>query len=391
MDIKQFTKNAAGKIIRSDRNYDYFLPDTLPPDYEIKDDEFIYLVVEANQSVGKLAGLGYIIPNPDFLVIPYTRLEAVASSKIEGTQTSLSELFYFEASSNKPIVSHDLQEVRNYLDALWYGLDRIKSLPLSMRLIKELHKRLMKDVRGGISHMTPGEFRRTQNWIGPAGTTLNSATYVPPHHDELITILGNWELYLHKPIQLTIVQCAIQHYQFEAIHPFLDGNGRVGRLLISLFLIEKGILPQPLLYLSAFFEQHRDEYYSRLLAVSQKGDWDGWIKFFLRAVITQSKHAIESARLLIDKREAYRILLQEDKKMRTYIGLVDFIFVKPYFNVQQAAEVLNISYNTASKGVNLFEKMGLIEEITGLSRNRIYVAKELLSLLAENEPIYKPK
>jgi cell filamentation protein, protein adenylyltransferase len=390
MNKKAF-QNPAGRIVRALKGYDYFLPAPLPPKLAITDLGFISLIARASQAVGKLAGLGYTIPNPSFLVIPYTRLEAVASSRIEGTQASLSELFYFEAAQQKPKISHDLLEVQNYLNALFYGLERVQTLPMSLRLLKEIHERLMNDVRGGTANMTPGEFRRSQNWIGSVGCTLNNASYVPPHHSELLGVLGNWEKYLHDPSDLLLVQCAIMHYQFEAIHPFLDGNGRVGRLFISLFLVEKGILPQPLLYLSAFFERHRDEYYSLLLRVSQKGDWESWIKFFLQAVITQSEHATESARRIIDERERYRLILQQEKKTRAYTGLVDLIFINPYFNIQQAAEALDSTYHTARKAVRIVEEMGIVEEITGKARNRIYVARQLLELLVDNEPIYMPK
>lgn len=376
--------------MKSPRDYYYFLPNKLPPRIQGSDIN-LRLLSDADRTLGRLAGLGYTVPNPRFLVIPYTRLEAVASSRIEGTQASLSELFYFEAASSQKMPTVDLVEVKNYLDALFYGLDRIKSLPLSLRLVRELHQHLMTGVRGGTPDMTPGEFRRSQNWIGPAGCNLNEARYVPPTHESLMALLGNWELFLHEEADLPVlIQCAIMHYQFEAIHPFLDGNGRIGRLLISLFLIEKEVLPQPLLYLSQYFERHRAEYYDRLFAISERGDWAGWFRFFLQAVAAQSQHATESARRIIDTREKYRLQLQSDNKTRGYTGLIDFIFVAPYFSLSQAQEALNSSYNTAKKAVGILENMGLVEEITGQTRNRIYVARELLNLLAENEPVYKP-
>lgn len=387
----KFTSSPSGQVIKSSKDYWYFLPNPLPPKLEINDMKFLNLLSTADRAVSQLAGVGYTIPNPSFLVIPYTRLEAVASSRIEGTQASLSELFYFEASSHERPPKEDLIEVKNYLDALFYGLERLQTLPMSLRLLREVHKRLMTGVRGGTPDKTPGEFRRSQNWIGSPGGTLNDARYVPPHHSKLIDILGDWEKFLHNPIDLpALIQCALMHYQFEAIHPFLDGNGRVGRLFISFFLIEKQVLPQPLLYLSKFFEQHRAEYYDRLLAVSEKGEWLDWIGFFLQAVIAQSNHAIKSAKRIIDTREIYRQKLQNNSKTRSYTALADFIFMTPYFNLNQAQNALNSSYNTAKKAVSILAELGLVEEVTGQARNRIYVARELLQLLEENEPIYKP-
>ena len=386
------SSSPSGRFIKSPKGYSYFLPHKLPPKIKITDMGLINLLANAMGSISQLAGLEYTVPNPNFLVIPYTRMEAIASSRIEGTQASLSELFFFEAATEKTLPTQDILEVKNYLNALYYGLERIRELPLSLRLLREVHKHLMDGVRGGTPNMTPGEFRRSQNWIGPAGCTLNDARYVPPHHDELIEILGDWEMFLHNPTELPVlIQCAIMHYQFEAIHPFLDGNGRVGRLFISFFLISKGILTQPLLYLSQYFERHHDEYYDRLLAVSLEGDWIGWINFFLDAVIAQSQHAMKSAKRIIDTREGYRQMLQNNSKTRAYTGLVDFLFMTPYFTLSQAQEVLNSSYNTAKKGVYLLEEMGLVEEVTGQARNRVYVARELIHLLQDNEPVYTPK
>lgn len=388
----QFKTSPSGQVVKSPQQYHYFLPDKLPPKLDFSEMSLINLLSEADRAISKLAGLGYTIPNPKLLVIPYTRLEAIASSRIEGTQASLSELFYFESATTKDkVYTPDLLEVKQYLDALMYGLQRIQSLPLSLRLLRELHKQLMTGVRGGTPNMTPGEFRRSQNWIGSAGCTLNDARYVPPHHDVLMELLGDWENFLHEETNIPLlVQCAIMHYQFEAIHPFLDGNGRIGRLFISLFLIEKQVLTQPLLYLSKYFEQYRQEYYDRLLAVSERGAWNEWIRFFLQAVVVQSRHATESARRIIDTREKYRQQLQQDSKTRAYTALVDFIFVKPYFNISQAQEALGSTFNTAKKAVGILQDFGLVEEITGQARNRVYIAREFLHLLEENEPIYEP-
>lgn len=381
-----------GRVIRTLQNYSAYIPNPLPSTISITSPKLLRLATDAERVLGKLSGIGYLVPNPNFLVIPYTRLEAIASSRIEGTQTSLSELFYFEAASEKPQATDDVIEVKNYLKALNHGLERLKTLPLSLRLVREIHERLMTGVRGGTPDKTPGEFRRSQNWIGPAGCNLNNARFVPPPPDELMNVLGEWEKFLHERDTLPLlVQCALMHYQFETIHPFLDGNGRVGRLMITLFLCEREALPYPLLYLSAYFERYRIEYYDALLDVSLNGNWESWLEFFLNGVITQSNHAIESARRIINQREHYRQMLQTDKAPSSVLSLLDFVFVNPYLSVQQAAKSLDVSYPTAQNSIKYLEDLNILEEITNKARNRLYVARHLLELLVENEPIYKPR
>ena len=390
MNAEAFKNSPAGTMIRT-LNYDAFIPNPLPPRLEPIDMSLFRLTSEAERALGQLGGIGYLVPNPDFIVIPYINLEAVASSRIEGTQASLSELFYFEAASEKPQIPSDITEVRNYASALRYGLERLNTLPLSLRLVREVHERLMTGVRGGTPDRTPGEFRITQNWIGPAGCTLNDATFVPPPADRLMQILGEWEIFLHDRQSLPLlIQCALMHYQFETIHPFLDGNGRIGRLLITLFLCERKALPYPLLYLSAFFEKHHSEYYNRLLAVSRDGDWKSWLEFFLRGVITQSEHAIQSAKRIVDQREIYRRTLQSEKSSATVLALLDLVFTNPYLTTQQVVNKLKVVFQTAQSAIEKLEKVGILEEITGQQRNRIYIARQLLELLADNEPVYRP-
>ncbi|MCA9896034.1 MAG: Fic family protein [Anaerolineae bacterium] len=391
MRTDDFSAASNGVLKRSPRNYHYFLPKLLPPELEFSRLDTIKILSDASQAIGNLAGVGYTVPNPDFLVIPYTRLEAVASSRIEGTQASLSELFFFEADQTEQRPTLDVLEVSNYLAALDYGIERLKTLPISARFIRELHERLMSGARGGTPDKTPGEIRRSQNWIGGSGVSLNHATYVPPHPDELPELLSNWEKFVHQTDSLPpLIRCAVMHYQFEAIHPFLDGNGRVGRLLISLFLIEKGILPQPLLYLSAYFESNRSQYYERLMAVSQYGQWVEWIEFFLNAILVQATHAKESAKRIVDERERYRLVLQENRQTRSMVGIVDILFTHPYFTTKKVSELLTCAHNTAQKSIDYLIELGIVEEITGQKRNRVYVAKQLLHLLAANEPLYRP-
>ncbi|MEP7293854.1 MAG: Fic family protein [Chloroflexota bacterium] len=391
MNVKDFEKFTAGRLLLSPRGYYAFVPNALPKEIKFTGSDMLKLIADAERTLGRLGGIGYLVPNPDFLVIPYTRREAVASSRIEGTQASLSELFYFEAETEKPAPTIDLLEVKNYLAALNHGIALLNTLPLILRLVREVHQQLMTGVRGGTPDKTPGEFRTSQNWIG--GSNLKDATYVPPSPEELNHTLGDWEKFLNdRDTNLPLlVQCALLHYQFEAIHPFLDGNGRVGRLMIVLFLIERKALPYPLLYLSDYFERHRQEYYELLLRVSQLGDWESWVRFFLRGVIQQGEDAIGSARRIVDQREAYRRDLQERKASASVLALLDLVFINPYLNVPLATQRLGVSYPTAQAAIRQLEDAKILEEITGQRRNRTYVARQLLHLLDENEPIYTPK
>ena len=263
-----------------------FVPDPLPPQFSWTD-RLVRCLSDADRLVGELAGQGAQLPNPHILIRPFVRREAVLSSKIEGTQATLGELLAAEAGAAVDRSPEDLREVGNYVVALEYGVKRLKSLPLSLRLIRDLHAKLMKGVRG--DRATPGEFRKVQNWIGPPGCTQANATYVPPPPGELMTCLGALEQSLHHRDIPVLVHAAMVHYQFEAIHPFIDGNGRVGRLLTTLMLVERQVMPSPLLYLSAFFEATRQDYYSRLLGVSRDGAWEPWLEYFLNGVARQAE------------------------------------------------------------------------------------------------------
>lgn len=299
------------------------------------------------------------------------------SSRIEGTRASLGDLFFFEAAPTEPPRAPDVREVYNYARALEYGLARLKELPLSSRLLREIHAQLMEGVRG--ADKTPGEFRRHQNWIGPPGCTLTEATYVSPPVHEMEEAMGALENYLHSvPLEPPLVQCALMHYQFEAIHPFLDGNGRVGRLLITFFLCGRGHLPQPLLYLSAFFERYRDEYYRRLLAVSQDGDWTGWIAFFLRGVNEQAADAVQTAQRILDLQSAYRQRIQGRRYPAPTLSILDELFVNPFVTITGAQERHSVNFHTAQAAIRLLVEAKILREITGRKRYRIYCAEELL-------------
>jgi Fic family protein len=261
-----------------------------------------------------------------------------------------------------------------------YGIKRLKTLPLCLRLIREMHEILMKNVRG--EHLTPGEFRRSQNWIGSGGCTLNEAKYVPPPVDQMHVSLGEFEKFLHERESLSgLIQCSLMHYQFEAIHPFLDGNGRIGRLLIALFLCEREFLHYPMLYLSAFFDKYRSEYYERLLAVSQRGEWEEWIAFFLRAIITQAEDAAQNSRQILKLLEDYRLRVHAKRTSVYAVRLLDELFKNPYISISGALSKLDTSFHTAKAAVERLKEAGILTEITDKQRGKIYCAKELLDLL----------
>lgn len=343
--------------------------------------EFVRILSEADRGIGVLKSLGKLIPNPNLLVAPYVRKEAVQSSRIEGTQASLSEIFYYEASKEKP--KHgDVLEVLNYVRAMNYGLSRLKELPLSLRLVREIHLKLMEGVRG--ETMKPGEFRTTQNWIGPPGCSLADATYVPPPAPEMNEALRQWEKFLHAEDSIApLIKCALMHYQFEAIHPFLDGNGRVGRLLVTFYLYEKGYLEYPILYLSDFFERYRNEYYDLLLGVSQEGNWDAWLKYFIRAIAEQSKIAEETGYKILNLQKEYRLRLQKESATTPVFQLLDMLFLNPYVSLSGASEYLKITWPTAKSAVERLVKLGMLREVSGRKRNRIYCFEELLNILAK--------
>ena len=365
--------------IRTREGYSAYLPNPLPPDLEWTP-ALIRCLSDADRAIGRLAGEAGRLPNPHLLMRPFLRREAVLSSRIEGTQATLGEILAVEAGAAVDRAPADLREVGNYVTALEYGIDRLQTLPLSLRLLRELHARLMGGVRG--QHSTPGEFRRSQNWIGPPGCTLQDATYVPPPVPEMKEALDAWERFLHETELPPLPQIGLAHYQFEAIHPFLDGNGRVGRLLITLFLVERRILPTPLLYLSAFFEASRNEYYDRLLAVSQKAQWAGWLQYFLTGVARQSEDAL-------DRAERINRLLEEWRRAvagfssKTPAALVDLLAENPYVTISRAAERLGVAYTTAQRAVAKLVAASILVQTGGRQRDRVFCAQAILDILQE--------
>lgn len=382
MDIEKFKNSPTGRLVKTARNYWAFIPNPLPPATLDKfSAEFVRILSEADRGIGVLKSLSKLIPNPNLLVAPYIRKEAVQSSRIEGTQASLSDIFYYEASKEKPKHT-DILEVLNYVRAMNHGLSRLKELPLSLRLVKEIHLKLMEGVRG--EKMKPGEFRTSQNWIGPSGCSLVDAIYVPPPVPEMNKALGQWEKFLHSDDSMVpLIKCGLMHYQFEAIHPFLDGNGRVGRLLITFYLYEKDYLKYPILYLSDFFERYRNEYYDLLLGVSQDGNWDAWLKYFIRGVAEQSKVAEETGHKILDLQKKYRQQLQKDSVSMPVFHLLDMLFLNPFVSLPGVSDYLKITWPTAKASVERLVKLGILKEVSGRKRSRIYCAEELLNILAE--------
>lgn len=378
MEPGDFAGSQRPHVLKTATDYWAFVPPPLPPGLDL-DLGLVGALSEADRAIGELGGTGGWLPEPHILIRPFLRREAVLSSKIEGTEATMADLVLFEADA--PTSDHpDVREVFNYVKALEDATAPGRAIPLSLRLIRDMHRTLMTGVRGG--YATPGEFRRSQNWIGPPGCVLNDATYVPPPVDEMHACLDLLERYLHDHSDIPpLLRIALVHYQFEAIHPFLDGNGRVGRLLISLLLLEWGLLPKPLLYLSAYFEANRSEYYDRLLAVTTDGDWQGWAKFFLAGVASESADVIERARRLQALREQYHARLQVTRASALLLKLVDHLFAQPAIRIAMAEEILGITFRAASLNVQKLVDANILQEITGRERNRVFVAEEILGLL----------
>lgn len=363
----------AGRFVRQAEGYDAFIPAPLPPDPPVAmDRDLTRLLSEADRALGRLDGVATILPNPELFVAMYVRQEAVLSSQIEGTQSSLVDVLQFEIDSAGRELPKDVEEVVNYVSAINYGLQRLADLPLSLRLIREIHERLLVDVRG--AERTPGEFRRTQNWIGPRNSTVTNATFVPPPVQEMISALDQFEKFLHDTDLPVLIHCGLAHAQFETIHPFHDGNGRIGRLLITLLLCERQVLHRPLLYLSLFLHAHRSEYYDRLMAIRRQGDWEGWLKFFLRGIEQVSQSASATARSIMSLREADRQRISERLAGRASPGiqLLDYLFEQPLVSVPVVQERLECSFATANKLVEQLEDIGILRETTGQQRNRRY-------------------
>ena len=334
----------------------------------------------ADRAIGRLAGEGRGLPNPHLLMRPFVRKEAVLSSRIEGVQATLGGLLAVEAEAPADDNPDDLREVGNYVAALEYGLERLETLPVSLRLVREIHERLMRGVRGDFA--TPGEFRRSQNWIGPPGCALNDATYVPPPPSELMKCLGQWEGFLHDDTLPPLVHAALAHSQFETIHPFIDGNGRVGRLLITLMLVKQRVIPSPLLYLSAYFEATREEYYTHLLAVTERGEWEEWLSYFFKGVALQSVDASDRIQAIDDLVSGWKRLLAEGQSALA-VKVLDLLVENPFCTVPGVAQRSGVAFTTAQRAINRLESVGILTQVGDARRNRAYCAKDILGVLED--------
>jgi Fic family protein len=375
----------AGRYITQPTGYRAFMPAPLPPQPALAlGGELQGLLSAADRALGRLDGSVLTLPNPDLFVFMYVRKEAVLSSQIEGTQSSLQDLLAAEAQLFEQTLPRDVDEVINYVRAMNHGLARLPELPVSVRLIREIHAELMRGVRGG--RLQPGELRTSQNWIGPAGCTLNTATFVPPPHHAVPAALGDLETFLHTADELPpLVKIALAHVQFETIHPFLDGNGRVGRLLITFLLTERGVLHKPVLYLSHYFKQHRQNYYEHLQAVRDQGAWEAWLAFFLRGVIEVAGEAAETARRILQLREQHRaaITAQLGRAVGNGHKVLESLFDRPIVAVNDVQKMTGTTYAAANSLVSRLVKLDVLSEMTGYARNRRFRYAPYIALFSD--------
>jgi Fic family protein len=371
-----FTSTERGVVRRTLEGFHAFHPEPLPRHLDLPLD-VVKLLDDATGAVHRLGGLGRLVPNPHLLMAPHVRLEAVLSSRIEGTQTGVEELLRFEADrSPPPAGAEDAREVSNYVAALEHGLARLtEGFPMSVRLLREMHEILLDAVRG--SYRRPGELRSSPNWIG--GGDLVTAAFVPPPPDEMGRALSDWEQFLHEDHLPLLVQLALAHYQFEVIHPFLDGNGRIGRLLIPLVLVARGALPQPLLYLSAYLERHRAAYYDHLLATSQHGDLGPWLRFFLTGVREQARDAEERTVRLVELQRQLREELLVENRANSVVRLGERLFGTPVVTAGGVERLLGCTRPTAQAAIDTLVDRGDLTEVTGRERHRVYEASHIIA------------
>ncbi|MDH5773333.1 MAG: Fic family protein [Nitrospirota bacterium] len=378
-------KGRAGQYIRQVSGYSAFLPTPLPPEPPLQmDDETLALISQADRALGRLDGSIQTLPAPDLFVFMYIRKEAVFSSQIEGTQSSLDDVLEAEARVFNPQRPGDVNEVLNYVKALRFGLERLSELPVSVRLIREIHERLLEGARR--MERKPGELRTTQNWIGPAGSTLNEATFIPPPPDAVPQLLGQLESFLHQTDPMpSLIKIGLAHAQFETIHPFLDGNGRMGRLLITFLLCERKILHQPVLYLSHHLKRYRNQYYDLLQNIRDDGNWEDWIKFFLSAVTQVSQEATQTARRIVSLREEHRRIITENfgRTAANGIKVLEQLFSHPIISVNDLAKQTNISFTAANQLMRRFIEHHILTEMTGHTRNRQFRYRPYIDLFAD--------
>ena len=385
METEQDPQLRAGRYVAQPTGYRAFIPAPLPPNPPIEmTGELQRLLSAADLAIGRLDGSVLTLPNPDLFVFMYVRKEAVLSSQIEGTQSSLQDLLSAEAELFERELPSDVDEVVNYVRAMNHGLRRLRELPVSVRLIREIHAELMRGFRGG--PLQPSELRTGQNWIGPGGSTLSTATFVPPPHHVVPEALGALEQFIQTDTQLPqLIRIALAHVQFETIHPFLDGNGRVGRLLITFLLTECNALHKPVLYLSHYFKQHRTEYYERLQAVRDHGAWEPWLLFFLRGVVQVAAEATETARRVLQLREAHRATIAARLGRVAGSGhrVLESLFDRPIISVDSVVALTGTSFAAANTLVARLVDAGIVAEMTGYARNRRFRFDSYIALFNE--------
>lgn len=379
------SSDRTGKYIRQLNGYRAFIPAPLPPQPPvIIDSELQVLLSQADRALGRLDGSIQTLPHPDLFVYMYVRKEAVLSSQIEGTQSSLQDVLAAEAKILSPDRPKDVNEVVNYVRAMNYGIKRLAELPVSIRLIREIHTELLMGVRG--SHLTPGELRKSQNWIGPAGCTLLEAAFVPPPPHEVMRLMGDLETFLHKNSGLPLlIKIGLAHAQFETIHPFLDGNGRIGRLLITLLLCEQKVLLKPVLYLSYYFKKNRQRYYDELQSVRDSGSWENWLRFFLKGVIEVSQQATETARQVLTLREKHRLVITEQFGRAAANGhrVLEHLYEHPIVSVIDVQKLIGTTYPAANDLVSRMSKASILHEFTGQVRNRKFIYQNYTNLFGD--------
>ena len=381
------TSSRGGRYVPQPTGYRAFIPAPLPPDPPFRfTKELQVLLSQADSALGRLDGSIQTLPNPDLFVYMYVRKEAVLSSQIEGTQSSLQDVLAAEAKIFTPNQPNDVKEVVNYVRAMNHGLKRLSELPVSVRLIREIHAELLEGTRG--SHLTPGELRTSQNWIGPAGCTLNEATFVPPPPHEVPQKLADLEKFLHTDTELPLlIKIGLAHVQFETIHPFLDGNGRVGRLLITFLLCERQVLLKPVLYLSWFFKRYRHQYYEELQSVRKTGTWEQWIGFFLRGIADVSRQATDTARRILTMREEHRHAITENFGRAAGNGhrVLEYLYERPIVSVSNVQNLIGTTYAAANNLVARMVNHGILQEYTKQARNRRFMYQSYINLFHDTE------
>lgn len=389
---KSATSYRVGRYITQPTGYRAFIPESLPPNPPIQiNHDMQVLLSQADRALGRLDGSIQTLPHPDLFVYMYVRKEAVLSSQIEGTQSSLQDVLALEAKILSPDRPRDVDEVVNYVRAMNHGLRRLAELPVSVRLIREIHSELLQGVRG--SNLTPGELRTSQNWIGPAGCTLEEAIFVPPPPHEVAQHLSDLERFLHADSGLPLlIKIGLAHAQFETIHPFLDGNGRIGRLLIAFLLCERKVLLKPVLYLSHYFKRHRQQYYDHLQDVRETGNWEKWLTFFLQGVVQVSKQATDTARRILTLRESHRMVITDNLGRAAGNGhrILEYLYNRPIVSVNEVQELIGTTYPAANDLVARMEESGILREFTGQARNRKFIYQSYYELFHGDEESPEP-